>query len=228
MLRLGKDFRCCIPNIQVVECWQVITDMEPQEFKRQLDELRTIITDGIAYFSVWRGLMVEDEVSAHALNRYRGLFLPARNALLWMTLMQFSKVFDRDSRTVSLRNLLTTAKKNSENLAPHATEENLQQLKKQVDTSEDLLERLKRLRDQRIAHHDANVTGDTQLLYGEMQKLIKEVKSMYNSLTRYHDRSTTSFEYLAREAEEHTSEVVRIMREERGRIMRRFKKTDTA
>jgi hypothetical protein len=52
--------------------------MKPQEFKRQLVDLGTIITDGIAYFSVWRGLMVEDEISAHALNRYRGLFLPAR------------------------------------------------------------------------------------------------------------------------------------------------------
>ena len=152
--------------------------MEPQEFKRQLDELGKIITNGIAYFTVWRGLMVEDEVSAHALNRYRGLFLPARNALLWMTFMQFAKVFERDPRTISLRNLLTAAEKDLENLTPHAIEENLQQLKKQIDTSEDLLERLKRLRDQRIAHHDAIVAGDTSLLYGETRKLVEEVKSM--------------------------------------------------
>ena len=201
--------------------------MEPQEFKRQLDELRTVITDGIAYSTVWRGLMVEDEVSAHALNRYRGLFLPARNALLWMTLMQFAKAFDRHPRTISLRNLLTAAKKNRENLTPHATEENLQQFEKQIDASEDLLVRLKRVRDQRIAHHDATITGNTRLLYGEMQKLVEEVKSMYNSLTSYHDRSITSFEYLAREAERDTSEVVRIMREERDRVMKKFKKTDT-
>jgi hypothetical protein len=202
--------------------------MEPQEFKRHLDELRTVITDGIAYFTVWRGLMVEDEVSAHALNRYKGLFLPARTALHWMTLLQFAKVFDRDPRTISLRNLLTTAKKNRENLTPHATEENLQQLEKQIDTSEDLLERLKRLRDQRIAHHDAIIAGDTHLLYGETRKLVEEVKSIYNSLTSYHDRSITSFEYLAREAERDTSEVVRIMCEERDKFMKRFKKTDTA
>lgn len=201
--------------------------MQPQEFKRQLDELRTAISDGIAYFTAWRGLMVEDEVSAHALNRYRGLFLPARNALLWMTLMQFAKVFDRHPRTISLRNLLTAAEKNRENLTPHATEENLQQLEKQIDASEDLLIRLKRVRDQRIAHHNATITGDTRLLYGEMQKLVDEVKSMYNSLTRYHDRSTTNFENLARDAERHTSEVVRIMCEERNRVIQRFKKTDT-
>jgi hypothetical protein len=202
--------------------------MEPQEFKRQLNGLSTIITDGIAYFSVWRGLMVEDEASAHALNRYRGMFLPARTALHWMTLLQFAKVFDRDPRTISLRNLLITAKANRENLTPYANKEDLQKLEKQIDTNEDLLERLKRLRDQRIAHHDANITGDTRLLYGETQKFVEAVKSMYNSLTLYHDRSTTSFEYLAREAESHTAEVVQIMREDREKRLQRFKKSDTA
>jgi hypothetical protein len=202
--------------------------MEPQEFKRQLDELRTIITDGIAYFSVWRGLMVEDEVSAHALNRYRGMFLPARTALHWMMLLQFAKVFDPDTRTISLRNLLTIAKADRESLTPYASEENLQKLEEQVDTNEDLLKRLKSLRDQRIAHHDANVTGDTRLLYGETQRFVEAVKSMYNLLTSYHDHSRTIFDNLTSEAEEHTAEVVQIMREDRDKRLQRFKKSDTA
>lgn len=202
--------------------------MQHQEFKRRLKELGGVITDGIAYFSVWQGLMVEDEDSAQALNCYRGLFLPARISLRWMTLLQFAKVFDSDPRTVSLRVLLTAAEKNRENLTLYATEENLQQLGKQIDASDDLLVRLKCVRDQRIAHHDAINAGNTRLLYGEMRKLVEEVKSMYNSLTSYHDRSTTDFEYLVREAERHTSQVVSIMREERDRAIRRIKKADTA
>lgn len=201
--------------------------MEHQEFKRQLTELGTVITDGIAYFSAWRGLMVEDEVSAHALNRYRGLFLPARNALLWMTFMQFAKVFDRDPRTVSLRNLVTAAEKDHEHLTPYATEGDLQRLSKQIDASDDILTRLKSLRDQRIAHHDAIRAGDTRLLYGEMRQLVEEVKQTYNSLTSYHDHSTTSFDFLIRESERHTSQVVNIMREERDRSIRRIKKSDS-
>ena len=43
--------------------------MEPQEFKRQLVELRKIIADSIAYFSAWRSPRVGDEDSAQALNR---------------------------------------------------------------------------------------------------------------------------------------------------------------
>jgi len=202
--------------------------MQRQEFKRQLDELGKVISDGIAYFSAWRGLMVEDEDSAHALNRYRGLFLPARSALLWMTLMQFAKVFDRNPRTVSLRNLLTAAKKNRENLTPYATEENLRHIEKKIDTSEGLLDRLKRLRDQRIAHHDAIPAGDVSLPYGEVRELVEEIKSMYNLLTSGHEKSVTHFEYLTREAERHTSEVVRIMREDRDRAIQRIKQIDTA
>jgi len=86
--------------------------------------------------------MVGDEESVRALNRYRGLFLSARNTLLWMALMQFSKVFDRDPRTVSLRNLLSAAKANRADLTPHATEEELKYIEERVDKKEELLERL--------------------------------------------------------------------------------------
>lgn len=159
--------------------------------------------------------MVEDEDSAHALNRYRGLFLPARNALLWMALMQLAKVFDRDTRTVSMRNLLTAAENDRENLTPYATEEDLRDIGQKIDASESLLKRLKAFRDQRLAHHDAIIAGDVSLPYGDMRKLVEEIKSMYNSLTRGHDRSTTAFEFLVREAERHTSEVVNIIHKER-------------
>lgn len=200
--------------------------MQPKEFKRQLDELGRVISDGIAYFVAWRVLMVEDEDSAHALNRYRGLFLSARSALLGMALMQFAKVFDKDPRAVSLRNLLGLAKENRENLTPHATDGNLLDIDRKIEDSESLLHRLKCYRDQRLAHHDSTVTGDTRLLYGEVTKLIEETKSMYNSLTRAHERASMAFEFLGRETERHTSEVVRIMREDRERAARRIKETD--
>lgn len=201
--------------------------MDVEEFRRQLDELRNIISDGIAYFSAWKGIMVGDKDSAQSLNRYNGLFLPARNALLWSALMQFAKVFDRDPRTVSLRNMLTAAKNNQKGLTPYATNEDLLDIEQKIDASETLLERLKGFRDQRLAHHDATVTSKVSLLFGEVQRLIDEVKSMYNSLRRVHDRSTTAFDYLARKAERNTSEVVSIMREEKDRALRRIKRAES-
>lgn len=200
--------------------------MEPEEFKRQLAELRKVIADGIAYFSAWRNLRVGDEDSAQALNRYRGLFLPAQIALQSQSLMQFAKVFDKHSKAISLTNLLSAAKENRLSLIPYATEKELQDIEQKTNDSKSLLIRLKRYRDTRLAHHDAIVAGDTSLLFGEFNRLVQDVKSMYNSLSRGHDGSVTSFEQLSREADMHTAEVVRIMREERDKATQRIKEID--
>lgn len=202
--------------------------MEPQEFKRQLDEVGKIITNGTAYFTAWHVLMVKDEDSAHALNRYRNFFLPARDALLKMMLMQFAKVFDRHPKTVSLRNLISTATKNRETLIPYATEDDLRDIEQKIDTKGELLHRLKGYRDRRLAHHDAIVAGDMGLLYGEVKTLVEETKSIYNSLTHSYEGTRTLFEWLDRDVERDTSEVVRIMREERDSTIRRNNKLCTA
>ena len=197
--------------------------MDPEGFMSRLLQLSTVIIDGIAYFSAWRGLMVEGEESAHALNRYRAFFLPARNSLLWMSLLQFAKVFDGDARTVSLRTLLSQAQESPEELTPHATAGKLEEIQSQLDANADVLERLKRLRDQRIAHHDAVAAGDRSLLYGEANELVESITSMYNALRVGHDRVHTAFDALIPEAERHTAEVVEIMLQERLRVVQRRK-----
>jgi len=202
--------------------------MEPQEFNRQLIELQKIIAEGIAYFSTWRSLRVGDDDSAQALNRYRGLFLPAQIALQSQMLMQLAKLFDKHPKAISLSNLLSAANENRLKLIPYATEEDLQNIEEKISNSESLLLRLKRYRDTRLAHHDAIVAGDTALLYGEVNKLVENVKCMFNSLTRGHVLSFTSFDRLVRDAEKHTSEVVRIMREERDRAIQRVKQINSA
>ena len=92
----------------------------------------------------------------------------------------------------------------------------------------ELLERLKRLRDQRIAHHDAISSGDRSVLYGEVQKLVDDIKSVYNKLRSGHDGVFTAFDNIVRDAERHTSEVVQIMRDERDRAVRRSREVDTS
>lgn len=200
--------------------------MELEEFKKQLGELRTIITDGIAYFSAWYSIANLDESQAKALNRYRGFFLPARNSLKSMALLQFAKVFDKDYRAVSLRNLLTAVNNNPNLLTPHAEENDLQDIMAKIDTNEKLLAPLKNLRDQRLAHHDSSISEDTSLTYGQVKQLINDLKDMYNLLSRGHERSTTSFDHITSEAERNTLDVIRIMCEERDRAKARIEEAD--
>lgn len=195
--------------------------MEQQDFKKQLDELRNMISDGIGYFSAWYAIANLDEDSAHALNRYRGFFLPVQFSLKNMALLQLAKVFDHNPRTVSLRNLLSTAKSNPTLFVPHAEGDDLQSLERKIDSNEKVLSHLKSYRDQRLAHYDQVVSRDTSLLFGQVRHLIDDVKDMYNSLSEWHEGSTTSFAFKSREAEEHTSRVKQVMREERDRVRSR-------
>jgi len=180
--------------------------MEIEDYRKQLRELRDIIIDGIVYFSVWYVMSNLDEDMARGLNRYRGFFLSARKSLNDMAILQFAKVFDKDTRTVSLRNLLSAARSNPTLLAPYAKENDLESLESEIDSNEELPGPIKNYRDQRLAHHDREVTKDTSLKYGQMRQLIDDVKDMYNSLSRGHEQLITSFDFISREAKEHTSE----------------------
>jgi hypothetical protein len=182
--------------------------MKLEDYRKQLGELRDIITDGIAYFSVWYVMANLDDNMARALNRYRGFFLPARKSLNDMFFLQFAKVFDHDPRTISLRNLLSAARSNPTLLVPYAEGDDLQNLESKIDSNEELLGRLKNYRDQRLAHHDRAVTRDTSLPYGQVRQLIDDVKDMYNSLSRGHEQSITPFDFLSHQAQEHTSKAM--------------------
>jgi len=200
--------------------------MELGEFKRQLHELRDVLTNGIAYFSAWYRIANLDDRSANALSRYRGFFLPAQLSLKQMALLQFAKVFDRDRRTVSLYNLLSAAKNEPRLLVPYAKENDLQNLESKITRNDELLSHLKSYRDQRLAHHDQTVSRDTSLPFGQVRRLIDEVKEIYNSLSNWHEGSTTSFDFLSREAERHTSEVIEMMCEEMDRARLRIREAN--
>ncbi len=198
-----------------------------REFGRRLNILRDTISSGIASLSAWRTLMVGDEDLAKALDRYRGFFSPARAALLDWTLMQWAKIFDRHRGVISLINLVAAAKRDRKNLIPYATEKDLQDIEEKISISENLLHRLKNYRDQHLAHLATVIKGETRLPYGEMTQLIEETKIMLESLTKGHSRSVDDFRRLVRDTENHTAEVINIMREELNRVRAKIKKTDT-
>lgn len=196
--------------------------MELEDFKTHLTELRTMIIDVEAYFSSWYTITNLDESAAQALSRYRGFFKPAQLALKDTALLQLAKIFDRDRRTVSLRNILLAVKENHEVLVPHATEDALKEMEIKFDENEELLNNLKSYRDQRLAHYDSELSRDTTLTYGQVKQLIEDLKSIFDTLTLGHERSTTSFDWISRQAEDHTAEVIRIMKEEKDRAQQKI------
>lgn len=188
--------------------------MEPQEFRSQLEQLQWVIIRGLAYFQVWRDLMVEDEASARGLDRYRGVFQPAREALREMALLDFAKVFDDDRKAVSFRNLLKEAKRDPQKLIPHRTDETLLAIEERLEANKAVLDSLKKARNKRLAHHDPIVPRDSSVTYGPFLRLTEDVKTMYNLLSAAHYKTATHFEPALREAHLHTYQLVKLLREQ--------------
>ena len=161
--------------------------------------------------------------TAQALNRYRGFFLPARNAMRASSLMQLAKIFDKDERTISLRNLLIAAQNNPIELTPHITNEDLTYIENKIEENESILEDIKLIRDQRLAHWDSIVTNDSELLIDNIKILLEDVKSMYNILRYGHEGIPYNYTKLIRTTKCHTSQIFRFMCKERDRDIQKIK-----
>ena len=194
--------------------------IERSKFENQLLDLRKYILDGVSYFIVWQGLNKEYEDSKQNLHKnkgwwwqYRGFFAPARNALLWSTLMQLSKAFDNNPRTVSLNNLLVKARNNPTELAPYATQESLEDIQVKILKNAELLQVLRQYRNQRLVHFDSELMEDIELPSEEVNTLIEETKSIFNLLKFSREGKYDNFDDIMENVSLHTSQVISIMTE---------------
>jgi hypothetical protein len=185
------------------------------EFRKRLDQLQEAIIRGLAYYGVWKNLRLHEEGKVswsleeqnQVLGRFRGFFTPVALALLDMALMQFAKVFDADPRTASLSNLLRTAREDTSLVSSHTSAE-VDAVSRQFRQSKKTLTGLKRMRDQRLAHVDAEPEPVDRLLTAEFDGLVEHVESAFNWLSRAHDGRLVGWEQSLRNVERHTSQIV--------------------
>lgn len=189
-----------------------------KKFEHQLFSLRKIILDGVSYFIVWQGLTREYEDSIRHLGQhtgfwwqYRGFFAPTRKALLFCALMQLSKAFDKDTRNISFGNILKIALENRQELAPHATRSSLKSILNRIHNNTETFKRLKLYRNKRLAHYDADLTNNIELPLEEVQTLIEETKSIYNSIKFACERKYDDFNDIMENVSLHTKQVISFM-----------------
>ena len=193
--------------------------IESSKFRNHLLGLRKTILDGISYFVVWQALNIEYEDSIQNLHsqkgfwvRYRGFFAPARNALLWSTLMQLSKAFDKHPKAVSFDNLLVRARNNPKVLTPYATKDSLEDIQVKIYKNFELLKRLKEYRNKKLAHLDSEYNGNIAITLKDLSTLIEETKSIFNSLKFSYDGKYDNFTEIMEDVGLHTSQVISIMK----------------
>lgn len=193
--------------------------IERSKFGGQLISLRKIILDGISYYIVWQVLNKEYEDEKQYLHqdkgfwwRYRGFFAPARNALLWSTLLQLSKAFDGHPRAVSLNNLLVSARNNPTELTPYATQDRLEDIQVKILKNMALLEKLRRYRNQRVAHFDSELMEDIELSPEEVNTIVEEAKTIFNLLKFACEGRSDNFNHIMEDISPHTTKVINIIK----------------
>jgi hypothetical protein len=175
--------------------------IERSQFDEQLFQLRRIILDGLSYFIVWQGLNAEFEKGYNSPTKekdfwwhYRGFLAPTRKALSGSALIQLSKAFDKDTRNISIGKTLRLILENDEELAPYATKDTLNTIMVKIVNNTELLKRLKRYRDKRLAHHDAELRDNIELPPEQVRTLIEETKSIFNSIKYSHEGKYDDFD----------------------------------
>ncbi len=183
--------------------------MNRNEFKRQLDELQRQIFHAIISYQVRLALWETPEV-IDILNGYRHFFIPVRNALYETMILGFAKIFDRDSRTMSLKNLVKVAKEDTD-LVPNITRKKIDVLEQRLSQHDATLKAIKRLRDQHLAHLDAAPEPKLPLIKKDVDQMIKTLENVFNQLSKGHDGSGYSWSYQANLSVRQTSEILRIL-----------------
>ncbi|MCH8235718.1 MAG: hypothetical protein IIC29_06285, partial [Chloroflexi bacterium] len=176
--------------------------MERDEFKRQIGAISTGISLSDGAYAVWRGIRPFDE-RRKRLNRWKGFFVPVQQSLRQTILLGVARAYDGDGRTMSVRNLLKAAK-NDPSLVPHADVSGLAAIEARLDAIETELEKLARLRNQQMAHTDAQPDTDDPLTDDEFHLVVSELKGILNDLSSAHDRSVTSWSKIIGDAERDT------------------------
>jgi len=192
--------------------------MSPTEFKKRLGQLQEVILRALAYHAVWSNLKLHDEARAgwsiddqnRLLGRWRGFFTPVTLALIDMSVIQFAKAFDTDSRTASFRVLINAAR-GDPGLVPQGSATDLQAISAKFEQNDSTLETLKQLRNQQLAHVDANPDPVDPLMSQTLERFTEDVKSAFNQLSAAHDGSIVAWDFPLRTSNEHSAHILGVL-----------------
>ena len=190
--------------------------MTRDEFEKQLGKLASVISRGMMYYSAWDAIWPTEE-TIKGLTRFRDFFSPVRGALFEVLLAQVSKVWEGEGATISLPDLLDSAREDMDGLAPHATTRELDDMSEQLAQQKAVLEYLEQMKDQHLIHLDAHPFDDSIIRKGEVDNLVKSVQMVFNRLSVAHEMSQHAWSIQATKSAWVTTEMLRVLGEEAGR-----------
>jgi hypothetical protein len=176
---------------------------------------------GLSFWAVWNKLRLHDaseeswslDRQNQILGRWNGFFTPVGIGLQRLAMIEFAKVFDPDTRTVSLTNLLEQAKRDPA-LVPHAGPTDLATISARLKQADATREAVMKLRHKRLAHAEANPPDLPPLMSQSIESFIDDIKFAFNALCAAHDNSSYSWDSAIRSSGRNTNEVLGLLLKE--------------
>ena len=185
--------------------------MDGPQFSEGIKKVHQDIASGMLTWEVYLELWPTEKV-VDILNKRIDFFMPVRRALLDSTISSFGKVLDKNQRTWSLTNLLIQAEKDHSALVPCLEESKIRNFRRTLSMDQTIVDKIKTLRDQHVAHHDMNPLVKDNPTIGEITEFINLLEKVANEISYAHNRSRYLFQQVRNKAKNQTQEILQILR----------------
>ena len=162
------------------------------ELKSILEELRKQLLDASIHFEIWQDLWPTTEV-VDVINRYKGFFLPTRNAHIDRFYIKICNVMSSRSSQPSFYRIFNILNKNTA-LAPGI---DIRSLKKRLNSHKKTVDAIKEYRNKKVAHWDMRIqTQRKPVLLGNCKRMLVELQDIFNEISSATSKNIWSFKYV--------------------------------
>jgi len=162
------------------------------KFSYILDELRKQLLDASMHFEIWQGLWPTTEV-VDVINRYKGFFLPTRNAHIDRFYIKVCNVMSSKSSQPSFYRVFSMLNENAA-LAPGV---DVRSLRKRLKSHNKTVNAIKEYRNEKVAHWDTGIQAQRKpVILGDCNRMLAELQDIFNDISRAAAKNMWSFKYL--------------------------------
>ncbi len=177
-----------------------MSNREQQKFKQWLDQIIEELVWATCYFKVWEQLWPSTEEIANVENFYLNFFQLTRKAHNDQFLLQLSKILDRHKDSINIFRLIKMMEKQPGLITDKSLD--IDALRTKLSKKEEVLKRLRTLRDKKLAHIDeqfhinANLRKSIHVYVGEARALLNDLAEILTEISVAHNGAVPAFETI--------------------------------
>ena len=126
--------------------------MDRTEFKKRLDLLRDELAGAVMSYEVYTNILNADPEQLDAINNLVVFFTTVTEACRIRVYLSLSKIFDTNSKSVSIQNILRTVEQSPAELVPNLQHEDFNEIHLDLCCHKSTIDSIRRPRNKQVAH----------------------------------------------------------------------------